>query len=91
MTLLESLPTEIEVVEFEQFLEKIKRDFPANKYPELFIHYQQVDGKILILGIGKSGECGEQAYRAYREHPEFRKRKSETRLLRIPKTGLLLR
>jgi hypothetical protein len=91
MTLLESLPTEIEVVEFEQFLEKIKRDFPANKYPELFIHYQQVDGKILILGIGKSGECGEQAYRAYREHPEPRKRKSETRLLRIPKTGLLLR
>ena len=91
MTLLESLPTEIEEIEFEQFLEKIKRDFSANKFPELFIHYQRVDGKILILGIGKSGECGEQAYRAYEEHPEIRKRKSETRLLRIPKTGLLLR
>jgi hypothetical protein len=72
-------------------LEAIKRDFPANEFPELFIHYQQVDDKIIILGIGKSGECGEQAYRAYKEHPELRKRKSETRLLRIPKTGLLLR
>ena len=91
MTLLESLPTEIEEIEFDQFLEMIKRDFPANKYPELFIHYQQVDDKILILGIGKSGECGQQAYRAYKEHPELRKRISETRLLRIPKTGLLLR
>ena len=91
MTLLESLPAEIEAIEFEQFLENIKRDFPADEFPEIFIHYQRVDGKILILGFGKSGECGEQAYRAYQEQPELKKRKSETRLLRIPKTGLLLR
>ncbi len=91
MALLESLPTEIEAIEFDKFLEKIKSDFPANEFPEIFIHYQQVDDKILILGIGKSGECGQQAYRAYKEHPKLRKRKSETRLLRIPKTGLLLR
>jgi len=91
MALLESLPTEIEEIEFEQFLEKIKRDYPADEFPEIFIHYQQVDDKIIILGIGESGECGEQAYRAYKENPELRKRKSETRLLRIPKTGLLLR
>ena len=89
--MLENLPKEIEEIEFEQFLEKIKRDFPANEFPELFVHYQRVDGKILILGLGKSGECGQQAYRAYKEHPKLRKRKSETRLLRIPKTGLLLR
>ena len=91
MTLLESLPTEIEEIEFEQFLENIKRDFPTNEFPELFIHYQRVDDKILILGIGKSGECGQQAYRAYKENPELKKRRSETRMLRIPKTGLLLR
>ena len=91
MALLGSLPTEIEASGFEEFFEKIKSDFPADEFPELFIHYQQVDGKILILGMGKSGECGEQAYRAYKEHPELKKRKSETRLLRIPKTGLLLR
>jgi hypothetical protein len=91
MALLESLPKEIEEIEFEQFLEKIKRDFPANEFPELFIHYQQADGKVLILGLGKSGECGEQAYRAYKEHPELRKRKSETRLLRAPETKFWLR
>ncbi|MBM3242802.1 hypothetical protein FJZ31_41605 [Candidatus Poribacteria bacterium] len=66
MTLLESLPKEIEAIEFDKFLEKIKRDFPANKYPELFIHYQQVDDKILILGLGESGECGQQVRRAYK-------------------------
>ena len=56
MTLLESLPTEIEEGEFNQFLEKIKRDFPASEFAEIFIHYQQVDDKVLILGIGESGE-----------------------------------
>ena len=91
MTLLESLPTEVEEIEFEQFLENIKKDFPANEFPELFIHYQQVDDKVLILGIGKSRECGQQSYRAYKENPELRKRKSATRMLRMPKTGLLLR
>lgn len=91
MTLLESLPTEIEEIEFEQFLEKIKRDFPSDEYPEIFIHYQQVDDKILILGIGKSGECGEQALRAYKENPKLRKRESMTRILRAPKNRFLLR
>ena len=91
MTLLESLPTEIEAIEFEKFFEKIKSDFPADEFPELFIHYQQVDDKILILGIGESGECGEQAYRAYQENPELRKHESTTRILRAPKKRFLLR
>jgi len=91
MTSLESLPREIEAKEFEQFLERIQRDLPASEFPEIFIHYQQVDDKVLILGIGRSGECGEQGRRAYQENPELRKRKSETRLLRAPKTGFLLR
>ena len=91
MALLESLPTEIEAIEFDKFLEKIKSDFPANEFPEIFIHYQQVDDKILILGIGKSGECGQQARRTYKENPELRKRKSMTRILRAPKKRFLLR
>jgi hypothetical protein len=91
MNLLESLPTEIEGIEFEQFFEKIKRDFPADEFPELFIHYQQVDDKILILGLGESGECGQQARRAYKENHELRKRKSMTRILRAPKKRFLLR
>jgi hypothetical protein len=50
-----------------------------------------VNGKILILGIGKSGECGEQARRAYKENPELRKRESMTQILRAPKKRFLLR
>ena len=91
MTLLEKLPEEIKKIEFEAFLEKIKKDFPADEFPEIFIHYKQVDDKILILGIGKSGECGEQALRAYRENPELKKYKSGTLLLRAPETGFWLR
>lgn len=91
MTLLESLPKEIEKIEFEAFLERIKRDFPANEFPEIFIHYQQVEDKILILGMGRSRECGQQSLRAYKENPELRKRESETRLLRAPETSFWLR
>ena len=91
MSLLENLPKEVKKEEFSEFLENIKDDFPASLFPEIFIHYQQVDDKVLVLGLGRSAECGEQAARAYQENPELRKRKSETLLLRIPKTGLLLR
>jgi len=91
MALLESLPTKIEAIEFDQFLEKIKRDFPANEFPELFIHYQQVDDKILILGIGSNRKCAQQALRAFEENPELKKQKSMTRILRAPKKRFLLR
>jgi len=90
MSLL-NLPKEVKKEEFDEFLEKIKEDFPAEEFPEIFIHYQQVDDKVLVLGLGRSAECGEQAYRAYQENPELKKRKSDTRILRLPKTGLLLR
>ena len=91
MTLLENLPKEIKKIEFPAFLEKIKRDFPADEFPEIFIHYKQVDDKILILGLGDSGEWGEQALRAYRENPELKKYKSGTLLLRAPKNRFVLR
>ena len=91
MSLLENLPKEVKREEFSEFLEKIKDEFPASLFPEIFIHYQQVNDKVLVLGIGKSGECGEQARRAYEENPELRKRKSDTRILRAPKKRFLLR
>ena len=84
MTLLENLPKEIKKIEFEAFLEQIKKDFPADEFPEIFIHYKQMDDKILILGLGDSGACGEQALRAYRENPELKKYRSGTLLLRAP-------
>ena len=91
MTLLENLPKEIKKIEFEGFLEEIKRDFPADEFPEIFIHYQQVDDKIWILGIGRNAECARQALRAYEENPELKKHPSETRILRAPETGFWLR
>jgi len=57
MTLLEELPKEIEANQFNSFLDKIKVEFPVNEYPELFVHYQKVNHKLLILAIGKSSQC----------------------------------
>lgn len=91
MILPENLPRKIEKIEFEAFLEQLKRDYPANEFPELCIHYQQIGEQILILGIGDNGGCAQQAVRAYRENPELRKGKSGTRLLRAPETGFWLR
>ena len=91
MTLLENLPREIQKSEFPAFLEKIKADVPAEEFPEIFIHYKEADDKIFILGLGDSGECGEQARRAYQENPELKKYKSGTLLLRAPETKFWLR
>ena len=91
MTLLESLPKEIKKIEFDKFLENIKRDFPANEFPELFIHYQPLDDKNLILGIGSNRKCAQQALRAFEENPELKKQKSMTQILRAPKKRFLLR
>ena len=91
MALLENLPKEIEKIGFEAFVDKILRNYPADEFPELFIHYQRVADKILILGIGKNSECAEQAVHAYQENPELKKNPSETQMIRISKTSLLLR
>jgi len=91
MALLENLPKALEKTEFDGFLEQVKRDYSANEFPELFIHYQQVEDKIWILGIGENSECAQQALRAYQENPELKKRRSATRILRAPKTGFWLR
>jgi len=91
MNLLENLPKEIEKEEFDSFLEKVKSDFEAKDFPELFIHYQHVDDKILILGIGNNGECATQAYRAYQENPSLRKHESTTMIIRAPRKRFLLR
>jgi hypothetical protein len=91
MSLFFNLPKEVKREEFDEFLEKITSDFPASEFPEIFIHYTKVNDKVLVLGIGKSAECGEQAYRAYQENPSLRKHESTTRILRAPKKRFLLR
>ena len=91
MSLLENLPKEVKKEEFDEFLEKITSEFPAEEFPELFIHYQQTDSKILILGLGNNGECARQAVQVYEENPSLKKRRSQTRILRAPKKRFLLR
>jgi len=91
MSLLKGLPKEIEKDNFKDFLEKIKKDFPANEFPELFIHYQETDGKILILGIGKSNECAKQVAKAWEKDPELKKLKLSSTMIRAPKKKFILR
>ena len=91
MSLLENLPKEVKREEFDEFLEKITSEFPAEEFPELFIHYQQTDSKILILGLGNNGECARQAVQVYEENPSLKKRRSQTRILRAPRKRFLLR
>jgi hypothetical protein len=69
MSLLENLPKEVKREEFSEFLENIKDDFPASEFPEIFIHYQQVNDKVLVLGIGKSGEPALLVYQNGEEEP----------------------
>lgn len=91
MSLLENLPKEVKKEEFDEFLEKIKDDFPAEEFPEIFIYYQERDDKFLVLGIGKSNECAEQMVEAYDAEPSLKDKRSTSKMLRAPKTKFLLR
>jgi len=85
------LPREIEKEKFAEFLEQVKRDFPTREYPELVISYQEMDNKVIVLGLGEGSECAEQTVQAYQENPELKTRRSKSRILRAPKTKFLLR
>jgi len=85
------LPKEIERERFDEFLEQIKRDFTADEYPELVISYQEMDNKVIVLGLGEGSECAEQTVQAYQENPGLKSRRSKSRILRAPKTKFLLR
>jgi len=92
MSLLkEELPKEIEKEKFAEFLEKIKRDFPPEKVPELLVQYQELDGKILVLGFGQESECAEQTVRVLEKNPNLKKNEFKLKVLRVPRTKFLLR
>ena len=91
MTLLEELPKEIEENQFHSFGEKIKVELPVDKYPELFVHYQKIDGKFLVVAIGKSNECAVQIVKAFEKNPDLKTQRSNSLMLRAPKTKFLLR
>jgi len=91
MTSFEELPKEIEENQFYSFLEKIKVEFPVNEYPELFVHYQKVNHKCLVLAIGGSNQCAEQMVKTFEKKPTLKAKRSNSLMLRAPKTKFLLR
>jgi len=91
MSLLKELPKEVAKEQFEEFLEKIEKDFPADQFPELFVEYQEANSRILILGVGNSNECAEQMLQAFKKDPNLRRRQSKSKMLRAPRTKFLLR
>ena len=91
MTLLEELPKEVEENQFHPFLEKIKVEFPVDEYPEIFVHYQKMAHKFLVLAIGKSNQCAEQMVKAFEKNPALKAKRSNSLMLRAPKTKFLLR
>ena len=89
--LLKEIPKEIEKDKFDTFIEEILTNYPAEKFPEIFIYYQETGDKILVLGLGDISDCAEQAYQFLKENPELRKRKSDVDMLRASRTRFLLR
>lgn len=86
-----SFPKEMDKDKFEAFLEQIKRDFPADQFPELIVQYQEINGKVLILGLGEERECAEQTARALEQDPSLKKNEFKLKILREPRTKFLLR
>jgi hypothetical protein len=91
MALLDELPKEVEASKFSEFLESVKTNFPADQFPELFIHYQEIDQKFLVLAIGKSNECAKQMVKAFSKNPSLKAKRGTSLMLRAPRTKFLLR
>lgn len=91
MNLLEELPKEIRPEEFGEFLEVIEKEFSANQFPELFVHYQKNNHKIVILAVGSSNECAEQVVKVFKKRPNLRAQSGMSKMIRAPKTKFLLR
>jgi hypothetical protein len=90
-----TLPKEVEKDQFEKFLEKIKQDFPADRFPELVVQYQETERRgrrlIIVLGYGAEKECAEQTAKALENDPELKKNEFKLKVLREPRTKFLLR
>jgi hypothetical protein len=64
MSLLKEIPKEIEKDKFDTFKKEILTDHPADESPEIFIYYQEMNDKILVLGLGDISDCAEVVYEA---------------------------
>ena len=91
MNRLEELPKEIKPEEFGRFLEVIEKKFPAHEFPELFVHYQKNNDKIVVLAVGSSNECAEQVVHVFKKCPNLRAGSGISKMIRVPKTKFLLR
>ncbi len=91
MNLLEDIPKEIKPEEFGKFLEVIEKEFPANEFPELFVHYQTNNYQIIVLAVGSSNECAEQVVHVFKKYPNLRAGSGISKMIRVPKTKFLLR
>jgi len=89
----EELPRELpKKEEFEAFLNQVGEDFPPDQAPELLVQYQEIEGgKILILGFGEESTCAWQTVQVLERHPELRANEFKLKVVRMPKTKLLLR
>ncbi len=85
------LPREIPSAEFDEFLQKIDEDFPADEYPEIFIQYYKTDEKIIVLGMGESGECGMQVIQSLEKMSYLKAKQLQLKILRIPRRRFILR
>jgi len=91
MNLLEEFPKEIRPEELGEFLEVIEKEFSAAEFPELFVHYQKNNNKIVILAVGSSNECAEQIVKIFKKHPTLRAQSGISKMIRAPKKKFLLR
>ena len=90
--LKEELPKQIQKERFGEFLEKIRENFPPDKAPELLVQYQEIDtDRILILGFGEEDQCAQQTVEVLRRNPSLKDNEFRLKVLRVPKTKLLLR
>jgi len=91
MVLLQEGPKEIEKDKFDKFIEEILTNHPVDEFPEVFIYYQEIDDKILVLGLGDINECAEQAFQFLEKNPELRRQKSNVDMIRASRKRFLLR
>lgn len=91
VNVLKELPKEIPVDKFEGFLQQVTEDFPAEKFPEIFVQYYKNGEKVIILGVGRSAKCARQTIQSLEKIPSLKGKQLQLKVLRIPKTRFLLR
>jgi len=82
-----NLPGEVEKSKFPEFLDKAKEKFPVG---ELLVQYVEIKSKVIILGVGKSGDCAQQTVQALKTNPALKQLDLKLEMLRAPESGYLL-